>query len=98
MPTENTSIALIRIGPHVRSLSDQDGAVLLDLQKGKYYSVNRIGARICSALSESVTRAQIVQKLREEFPISSEQLDKDVLTFLLHLQQKGLITRTEGHL
>ena len=83
--------ATLKIRPHVRSMQDDEGAVLLDLKAGKYYSLNGIAARIWSQAEAGQSLTAIVDNLQESYQASPEALQKDVTSFVSGLQQKGLV-------
>ncbi|HYR11092.1 MAG TPA: PqqD family protein [Longimicrobium sp.] len=72
----------INILQHVRSVMDPDGAVLLDLRQGKYYSLNGVGAEIWS---------QIESHLVEAFGAPQEAARADVAAFVEDLTRKNLV-------
>ena len=81
----------VRIEPHVRSLMDGDGAVLLDLKAGRYYSLNGIGARIWSKAEKGMTLSQILDDLQQTYQIPVEKLAADLTAFVSAMQAKGLL-------
>ncbi|MDA8019528.1 MAG: PqqD family protein [Thermoanaerobaculia bacterium] len=89
----------VRTSKHVRSSVEADGAVLLDLHSGKYFSLSEVGSQIWSCLeagagSGSIAAEEIVQWLSERYEIDVDLLRGDVQSFLAHLLEKGLIDVT----
>ncbi len=84
----------IRIHDHVRSVSDADGAVLLDLKRGKYFSINATGVEIWQKLESGWSLPDIDAHLQQtrEVPASSRH---DVATFIAQLQRAELIDVAE---
>jgi coenzyme PQQ synthesis protein D (PqqD) len=81
----------VRIEPHVRSLMDGDGAVLLDLKAGRYYSLNGVGARIWSKAEKGMTLSQILDDLQKTYQIPVEKLAADLTAFVSAMEEKGLL-------
>jgi hypothetical protein len=81
----------VRIEPHVRSMIDGDGAVLLDLKAGRYYSLNGVGARIWSRAEKGMTLAQILEDLQQAYQVPSEKLAADLTAFVRAMEEKGLL-------
>lgn len=81
----------VRIEPHVRSMIDGDGAVLLDLKAGRYYSLNGVGARIWSRAEKGMTLAQILEDLQQTYQVPSEKLAADLTAFVRAMEEKGLL-------
>lgn len=80
----------LRIQPHVRSMIDPDGAVLLDLAGGRYYSLNVVGARIWARVQEGLTLPEILRDLQETFQAPVETLRQDLSAFVNSLEEAGL--------
>jgi hypothetical protein len=80
----------IRIQPHVRSVIDPDGAVLLDLVRGKYYSLNGTGAQIWQKLEAGLGVAEIEAELGSG-GAPAEQVRDDVREFIDGLRAKQLV-------
>lgn len=81
----------LAIRPHIRSMIDTDGAVLLDLKAGKYYSLNSLGTRIWSKLEEGCSVPEILEHLDESFSTPSERLRTDLTAFVQGLKDKELV-------
>jgi hypothetical protein len=80
----------LQIQSHVRSMIDTDGAVLLDLKRGKYYSLNVVGAQIWTKAQEGRTLPEILNHLQETFDAPIERLQNDLTAFIDGLAEKGL--------
>lgn len=81
----------LRIAPHVRSMADETGAVLLDLKAGVYYSLNGTAARIWDKVEEGLALHEIREHLLTAYPTAAGQIDRDLQTFVDNLQGKGLL-------
>ncbi len=81
----------IRVRSHVRSMFDQDGAVLLDLRNGKYFSLTAVGAEIWKKVEEGCEPPVILDHLSATFEVSRELLERDLGNFVIKLETRGLI-------
>jgi hypothetical protein len=84
------------IAPDVRATYSEDGAVLLDINKGLCYSLNGAAARIWVTIEASqggVTVEGIVGALETQFKVSRQELECDTAECLVELQGMGLIHR-----
>lgn len=81
----------LEINGHVRAMTDADGAVLLDLKAGKYYSLNAMGARIWQKVEDGAGRPEILEDLQGCFAVSRERLEADLESFVEGLRKKELI-------
>jgi hypothetical protein len=77
--------------PHVRSIIDADGAVLLDLREGRYYSLNAVGGRIWTRLATGWSLSQIERDLSEAFAVPIQIASRDVSAFIADLKGKCLL-------
>lgn len=79
------------IQPEVRSMEDDEGMVLLDLDAGKYFSLNRVGALVWHGIEQGHRRQEIFETLHRAFQVPENQINADVESFIASLLQKGLI-------
>jgi hypothetical protein len=84
----------IRIRAHVRSVIDDDGAVLLDLKRGRYFSLNSTGVSVWRRLEAGATPAGIETELALHHP-GGEAIRQDIAAFLDSLYQAELVDAIE---
>ena len=80
-----------RIPAHVRAVIDEDGAVLLDIRQGTYFSLNPLGVEIWRHLESGLTTAEIEERVLTEFDASPDVVRTDVHQFLQELSASQLI-------
>jgi hypothetical protein len=91
-PTAGMSVhATLEVQPHVRVMTDLNGAVLLDLKAGRYYSLNGMGAKIWSQAEQGLTLAEILKDLQAAYQVPFTTLEQDVTSFLRGMEERGLI-------
>lgn len=81
----------LTIGKHVQSVIDPDGAVLLDLNRGKYFSLNGLAADIWRKLEEGLSLAQVEAHLVEKYDAPVEVLRRDLAGFVESLRKERLV-------
>lgn len=81
----------IRARDSIRSSIDSDGAVLMDLEEGVYFSVNSVGAMIWKELVAGTQPARIQESIAHRYGITPEAAENDFESFLKTLKQKGLV-------
>lgn len=81
----------IQVLGHVRSVMDPDGAVLLDLRQGRYYSLNGVGAEIWSQIESGRSVPEIESHLEGTFGAPRDTVRADVAAFLDDLSRKKLV-------
>ena len=79
------------ISPGVRETSNQDGAVLLDIEQGICFSLNPVGLRIWQMLKLRYSTDQMADLLQREFQVPRPSLVADISDFLAQLEAKHLI-------
>lgn len=67
--------------------------VALDLRESRYLAVNRTGQVLWAALAEGATRAQLVERLIEEFGIDHARAAADVDAFTAELESRDLLVQ-----
>ncbi len=73
--------------------SNMDGEkVMMSIENGEYYGLNQIGSRIWELIETPKTIDDLVGKLTDEFDVSPEICENDVMVFLRELLEKNLIT------
>lgn len=75
----------------VRTFIDRDGAILLNIQTGRYYSINSVGSRICSALQQGADEAKLTALLTSEYGVHPSIAQNDATQFLALLQRHKLL-------
>ena len=85
-----------RISPEVRTTYSEDGAVLLDINKGLCYGLNPVAARIWVTIETSqagITLDGIVGALETHFEVPRHKLGDDIAKYLSKLEHMGLVQR-----
>jgi len=68
-----------------------DETVILGMRDGVYYGLDVVGARIWALLSTPQRVSDIVHTVSDEFDVSPEQCERDVLALLESLSERELI-------
>ena len=90
----SADIAEWLVSSGVRSRYSQDGAVLLDLRHGHYYTLNGVAARVWALIETSpsgIAAEDIVDVLETHFKAPREELESDATQCLVDLQRAGLV-------
>jgi hypothetical protein len=81
----------------VRVADDQvscelDGeAAILELKQGVYYGLNAVGATVWGLISKPRSVAEIKRLVLEQYDVTPEQCERDLLELLGELAERGLI-------
>ena len=65
--------------------------VLLDYDRGIYYGLNPVGARVWQLLGDGSTVDQIIDRLTDEYDVARATLEADVTALLRDLEAKELV-------
>lgn len=65
--------------------------VLVNLQTNRIFSLNRTAGRLWELLGETSGRAELRERLLEEFDVEPAQLDQELETTLSALKAEGLL-------
>ena len=65
--------------------------VLLDYDRGIYYGLNPVGARVWQLLGDGSTVDQIINRLTDEYDVARAALEADVAALLRDLEAKELV-------
>lgn len=65
--------------------------VMVDFEAGKYFLIKGTGNEIWDMLQDEITPEQIIEKLRKEYDVSTEECEKAVFDFLEKIQYLGFI-------
>jgi uncharacterized protein YpmS len=82
---------MYRVSEGVRSTHGQDGAIVLDVQQGQMFNLNRVASRILELLESGSEEPEIVKVISHEFNVSSEVVENDVREFIEALRTHKLV-------
>lgn len=79
---------------HVVWARQADATVLLDAERGLYYTLNEVAGRTWELLAAGEPLIEILRCLGEEFDVGEETLRADIAALLTRLLDAKLIERT----
>ena len=72
--------------------SDLGGEVaILDLERGTYYGLDEVGARIWELVQEPAAVSEVQATVIEEYDVEPARAERDVLALLQRLAEEGLV-------
>ena len=84
--------SVIRISQDQISADIGDEAVLLQLQRGRYYGLNQIGAQVWKVLQEGPTTVAALQNnIVENYEVEPGECARDLEALLLKMAEAGLV-------
>ena len=83
--------SVISRNPQIISSKMDNEVVMMNIEKGNYYGLNRVGSEIWEKMSEPLTFTALCETLLQEFNVEKEQCEKEVAAYLEKLVNEGLI-------
>jgi len=66
-------------------------AVVLELQASKYFGMNDVGTAIWNFLQQPREVSDVIEHIANNYEVSAEQAEVEILSFLQNLVDKGLV-------
>jgi len=77
--------------PHLRSIIDHDGAVILDVERNSMLTLNATGGYVWEKLQQGKSIEDIVRELAAETLAETAVVERDIREFLEDLKSKHLV-------
>jgi hypothetical protein len=81
----------LSIPPEVMTRTVGEETVILDLATGTYFGLDPVGARIWELVGEGKSLGEVCEQMLEEYEVSREELEGDVLRLAEELAGRGLV-------
>ncbi|GGM39181.1 hypothetical protein GCM10012275_07630 [Longimycelium tulufanense] len=81
----------MRLASDVTVTETDDGAVLLDERRGRYWQLNRTGAFVLKQICEGANAEKSAHRLAEREPVSPDDALTDVQKLVAGLRAAGLV-------
>jgi hypothetical protein len=65
--------------------------VMMSVEAGKYYNLGKMGGVIWRMIAEPVSVETVIEKLLEQYEVTREQCETEVLSFLNGMNMEGLL-------
>ncbi len=79
------------ISDTVRSTQSVDGRVVLDIRRGRMFSVNPVGSKILGLLEQGQSEPRIVEEISRIYATKIEVVRTDVHDFLETLREHHIV-------
>jgi hypothetical protein len=84
----------VSIPTQVMARTVGDETVILDLVSGTYFGLDPVGARIWQLMADGQALGAICETLLDEYEVSRDVLEGDILRLTEELRAKGLVSLT----
>jgi len=68
-----------------------DEMVMMDLESGNYIGLNEVGKDIWLHITGETTVSELIAKLVEEYEVTAEECEKDVMEYLEGMLEKRMV-------
>ena len=68
-----------------------DGILIVNLESGKTWKLNQVGAAVCRAIEGGGDLGQVVAQLHRQYDIAIDSLRNDVEALLGNLESEGIV-------
>ena len=82
---------MITVTPHIRSIVDHDGAVILDIPRNTMTTLDSTGAYVWERLQRGLEVDAIVRELANDTGVEESVVAKDVEEFMEQLKSSHLV-------
>lgn len=69
-----------------------DEAILLDIDSGYFFQLNKSAARVWDLLEQPMSFADLCVGIRDQFAVDAVTCEEDVRQFVLDLEDRGILT------
>jgi hypothetical protein len=76
-----------QLSAHVNATS----AVIAGFRKGRYYGLDKVGARVWELVQQSIAADDIRRTITAEYNVGPEECEADLLSLLEQMEEEGLI-------
>ncbi|HPJ69084.1 MAG TPA: PqqD family protein [Bacteroidales bacterium] len=73
----------------------QDEVVMMDIDKGKYFSLNPVATRIWDLIEVPLTIDELCSRLMEEYEVDAEQCQSEVTEVIDEMVKLGVVLKHE---
>ncbi len=84
---------MLYLSQHLRTVTDADGGVILDLSRGQIFRCNATGAILLELLARDLDEAAVVSEFSRLCQVPPPCASRDVRDFLSALSRLGLLQR-----
>ena len=82
---------MLRVPEHVRKTNCPEGGIVLDLKRGRMFTLDPVAARILDLLDCHHSTLDIAKALSRESGVSLEVTKNDIAEFLVQLEKHHLV-------
>ena len=82
---------IVSVSPHQVYTTLGSEAVVLELQASNYFGMNDVGTAVWTFLQQPREVSDVIEHIVDNYEVSPEQAEVEILSFLQNLADKGLV-------
>jgi hypothetical protein len=82
---------IVSASPHQVYTTLGSESVVLQLQAGAYFGMNDVGTAVWNFLQQSRQVADVIEYVVDNYEVSAQVAEAEILSFLQNLAEKGLV-------
>lgn len=82
---------VVSVSPHQVYTTLGSEAVVLELQASNYFGMNDVGTAVWNFLQQPRIVSDVIEHIVNNYEVSPEQAEVEILSFLQNLVDKGLV-------
>lgn len=94
-PMRDTRPNGVRPSANVLAAAVDNEVVLLDTRSGRYFSLNKTGARVWQGITEGIPVADVARDVASTWSVPFEIAERDTQRLLGELERRALVTTGE---
>lgn len=87
---------MLNIADAIRSTRTVDGSVVLDVRRGRMFSVNPVGSKILELLEQGQNERRIAQEISRLYGTNIEVVQADVHDFMEALREQHIVQASDS--
>jgi len=87
---------MLNISDTIRSTLTVDGRVVLDVRRGRMFSVNPVGSKILELLEQGQDEPRIAEEISRLYAMNIEVVRPDVQDFIEALREHHIVRATDS--
>jgi hypothetical protein len=87
---------LYAVSAGVRATRNEDGGIVLDIDRGQMFRLNPVGALILESIRRGCAEPEIAKDISRQYSVSEETAIVDVREFLKSLEQHQVVSTQHG--
>jgi hypothetical protein len=95
-PTKITIESIVSAAPDQVSCELEGEAAILNLASGAYHGLDPVGALVWKLIASPIGVGEIVDTMIAQYDVDRTRCERDLLTLLAKLDERGLIRISDG--